>query len=303
MKKLKRILILTLILSGMLVTGVYADEHWYVDATVNGMAGRYSDSGLRDNFYSGSVWLNVDYIDIYSFAVAYNNLNVSFKDAGSGEFDITQDAFAGRFQYHFYNDSLAGKITAQLVVHDISNNAPVTLANDVTIIAPKLAYMHYDKDLYLDLEYVKSDYSNNVDFSIEQFASAIGFGFNKNSDWLQFKGYLIKSSNKDQSQGKGALTSAGIKWTHWSGPGAVFGMTNFFVDVLAGERIFAVDNESFTVYNLEDVQQGSVLLGLGWRMGEDFDVTAIAGVEKYKNKIIDNTYNREYLYISLTKHW
>ena len=303
MKGSKRILLPVLIISGMLVTGVYADERWYIDATINGMAGNYSDSGLRDNFYSGSVWLNVDYIDIYSFAIAYNNLNVNFKDAGSGEFDITQNAFAGRFQYHFYNDSLAGKITAQLVVHDISNNAPVTLANDVTVIAPKLAYMHYDKDLYLDLEYVRSDYSNNVDFSIEQIASAIGFGFNKNSDWLQFKGYLIRSSNKDQSQGEDALTSAGIKWTHWLDPGAVFGMTNFFVDVLAGERIFAVDNESFTVYNLEDVQQGSAVLGLGWSPGENFDVTAIAGIEQYKNKIIDNTYNREYLYISLTKHW
>jgi hypothetical protein len=303
MKSLKRILLSALILSGMLVTCAYAGERWYVDAKVNGMAGRYSGSELRDNFYSGSAWINVDYIDIYSFAIAYNKLNINFKDAGSGEFAISQDAFAGRFQYHFYNDSLAGKITAQLVVHDISNNAPVALANDVTVIAPKLAYMHYDKDLYLDLEYVKSDYSNNVDFSIEQIASAIGFGFNKNSDWLQLKGYLIRSSNKDQSQGEDALTSAGVKWTHWLDPDAVFGMTNFFVDVLAGERIFAVDNESFSVYNLEDVQQGSAILGLGWSPDEDFDVSAIAGVEKYKNKIIDNTYNREYLYISLTKHW
>lgn len=244
---------------------------WYVDATINGLAGRYSDSALRDNFYSGSAWLNVDYIDIYSFAVAYNKLNINSKVADSGEFDITQDAFAGRFQYHFYNDSLAGKITAQLVVHDISNNAPLTLTNDATIIAPKLAYMHYDKDLYLDLEYVRSDYSNNVEFSIEQIASAIGFGFNKNSDWLQLNGYLIKSSNKDQSQGEDVLTSAGIKWTHWFDPGAIFGMTSFFVDVLAGERIFTVDNESFSVYNLEDVQQGSAILGFGWSPDEDFD--------------------------------
>jgi len=303
MKSLKRVLLSALILSAMLVTCAYADERWYVDATINGMAGKYSGAELRDNFYSGSAWLNVDYIDIYSIAVAYNKLNISSKDAGSGGFDISQDAFAGRLQYHFYNDSFAGKITAQLVVHDISNNAPATLANNIVIIAPKLAYMHYDKDLYLDLEYVRSDYSNNVDFSIEQIASAIGFGFNKNSDWLQLKGYLIRSGNKDQSQGEDALTSAGVKWTHWPGPGAILGLTNFYVDVLAGERIFAVDNESFTVYNLEDVQQGSALLGFGWSPDEDFDVTAIAGIEKYKNKIIDNTYNRGYLYIRLTQHW
>ena len=109
--------------------------------------------------------------------------------------------------------------------------------------------------------------------------------------------------NKILTQGEESLTSAEIKWTHWLSPNAIFGLDNFFIDVLAGERIFAVDNESFSVYNLEDVQQGSVLLGLGWRVGEDFDVTAIAGVEKYNNKIIENEYDRQYLYISLTQHW
>jgi len=71
--------------------------------------------------------------------------------------------------------------------------------------------------------------------------------------------------------------------------------------------MFAVDNESFTVYNLEDIQQGSALLSLGWRPGDDFDITVTAGIEKYENKrinnIVNNTYQRQYLYLSLTKHW
>lgn len=303
MKNLKRALFSFLIVIGVLDTAAYADERWYVDATVNGMAGRYSDAELRDNFYSGSAWLNVDYIDIYSFAVAYNNLNISFKDAGSSAFDVNQQAFAGRFQYYFYNDTLGGKITAQLVAHDISNDARPTQAGDVTIISPKLVYTNYAKDLSMDLEYVWSSYSDNGDLIIQQFAPSIGFGFNKNFDWLQFKAYLIKSDNKLLSQGEDSLASVDIKWTHWFSPGAILGMDNFFIDVLAGERVFAVENASFTVYNLEAVQQGSVQLGFGWRIGESFDVTAIAGVEQYKNKVIDNAYDREYLYISMTKHW
>lgn len=299
-----RFLLSVLITTSILITNVYAGEHWYVDATVDAKAGRYSDSILRDNFYSASVWLNIDYLDKYSFAFAYNNLTINFKDAGSGEFDITQDAFAGRFQYYFYNDTLGGKITTQLVAHSITNNARAAVAADeVIIIAPKLAYMSYEKDLAIDIEYAWSDYSNNSSLIIEQLTPSIGFGFNQNNDWIQLKAYLITSSDKNLSQNEDSLTSASIKWQHWFNPGPVFGAHNFFIDVLAGERIFAVDNESFSVYNLEGVQQGSVLLGLGWRPGEDFDVTVIAGVEKYKNKIIDHTYNREYLYISLTKHW
>ena len=121
----------------MFVTSIYADERWYVSATVNGMAGQYSDSILRDNFYSGSAWLNVDYLDYYSIALAYTNLKINFNDADAGEFYITQDAFAGRFQYYFYNDTLGGKITTQLVGHSLSNNAKSTVIDSAIIIAPK----------------------------------------------------------------------------------------------------------------------------------------------------------------------
>lgn len=303
MKSLKRILLSALFFSSIFATSVYADERWYVSATANGMAGNYSDSELRDRFYSASAWLNVDYLDYYSVALAYNNLRINFKGADAGEFDtgrfdITQDAFAGRFQYYFYNDTLAGKITTQLVAHSITNDARAAVAADaIIIIAPKLAYMSYEKDLAMGLEYAWSDYSNNRSFIIQQLTPSIGFGFNQNNDWIQIKAYLITSSDKKLSQNEDSLASASIKWQHWFNPGPVFAAHNLFIDVLAGERIFAVDNESFSVYNLEDVQQGSVLLGLGWRPGEDFDITAIAGVEKY------NTYNREYLYISLSKHW
>jgi len=303
MKNLKSILLSALVLSGMLVTSVNADERWYIDATLNGMAGSYSDSSLKDNFYSGSAWLNVDYIDIYSFAIAYNHLNINAKDAVPGAFGVTQDTVAGRLQYYFYNDTFGGKITAQLVAYEISNDLLPAQAGGAQIISPKLVYTNYAKDLSLDFEYVWSDYSDNSDLIVEQFASSIGFGFNKNSDWVELKAYLIQSDNKILTQGEESLSAAAIKWKHWFSPSTFLGLDNLSIDVLAGERIFAVDNETFTVYNLEDVQQGSVLLGLGWRVGEDFDVTAIAGLEKYKNKIIENEYDRKYLYISLTRHW
>lgn len=306
MESLFRFLLSVLITTSILITNVYAGDRWYVDATADGKAGRYSDSVLREDFYSASAWLNIDYLDEYSFSFAYNNLKINYKDAGSGAFNIVQEAFTGRFQYYFYNDALAGKITTQLVAYRLINDSPAAMAGSATIISPKLAYMHYDKDLSVDIEYVWSDYaSSNLgsNLIIQQFAPSIGFGFNQNSDWLELKAYLITSNDKSQSQGEGSLTSARVKWKHWLDPEAIFGVNSFFIDALAGQRIFAVDNETYTVFNLEDIQQESVLLGFGWRPGEDFDISAVAGIEKYKNKIIDNTYNREYFYISLTKHW
>jgi len=303
MKKLKKILLPVLTLVGAVATNVNASDDWYVSATVSAMPGQYSGSVERDNLFSGSLILNADYLDSFSFAVAYNNTKINFKNVGLGAFAINQNSFAGRLQYHFYTDSLGGQITTQLVAHTISNNDATKLTDEVTVVAPKIAYMNYAKDLYMDVEYVQSDYPNNGNLKMQQFTPSIGFGFNQNSDWLRLKAYLIKSSDKTLSQGEESLTSFDVKWSHWLAPDAVLGLNSFFVDVLAGKRIFAVDNDAFTVYNLADVQQGSVLLGFGWQPAEDFDVTLIAGVEKYENKIINNTYNQQYLYVSLTKSW
>ena len=303
MKKLNNIISPVWLLAGVLTTDAYAGENWYVTATASAMPGLYSGSVERDSLFSGSLILNADYLDSFSFALAYNNMTITFKDAGAGTFEIAQDAFAGRLQYHFFTDMLGGKITAQVVGHTISNNDLTGLTDEVSVIAPKLAYMNYDQDLYLDIEYTESYYPNNGDLTMTQIAPSIGFGFNQNADWLRIRAYLITSSDKNLSQGEESLSSVSIKWLHWMAPGAALSPDSFFIDVLAGKRIYAVDNDAFTVYNLADVQQGSVLLGLGWQPTENFDVTLIAGVENYENKLIENVYNQQYLYLSLSKSW
>lgn len=303
MKNFKRSLLPALALSSVMATNVNAGEDWYVSTTLSAMPGMYTGSVERDSLFSGSLILNADYLDSFSFAMAYNNTTIAFKDTGAGTFEIAQDAFAGRLQYHFFTDMLGGKVTAQVVGHIISNDDPTGLTDEVTVIAPKLAYINYDQDLYLDVEYTESYYPNNGDLTMTQITPSIGFGFNQNADWLRIKAYLITSSDKNLSQGEESLNSVDIKWTHWLAPGATLGLDSFFIDVLAGKRIFAVDNDAFTVYNLADVQQGSVLLGLGWKPGESVDITAIAGVENYENKLIGNVYNQQYLYVSLTKSW
>ncbi len=298
--------ILIQVLACISINNVFADENWYVSATVNGMAGNYSDSDFRDNLLSAGAWLNIDYIDIYSFAIAYNHLSVGYFDTSTGDFSINQESIAGRFRYNFYNDTLAGKITAQLVLHGVANDSPSIVSDDILIVAPKVIYTSYSKKLSLDFEYVNSSYSNssnNSEFSIQQFSPSVKFGFNNNSDWIQVKAFWIESSDSNFTFGEESLKSVKVKWLHEFYSPVLFGINEFFIDALTGDRVFAVDNETFSVFNLEGVQQDSVSLGLGWRFGETVDVTAVAGIENYENKLIDDTYSREYLYVYLTKHW
>ena len=302
MRSLKTRIIPLLFLS--LVKGnAVAGEHWYMSATLNGMAGSYSGSEERDNLYSGSFWLNADYLDTFSMAFAYTGFNINFKDTGNGPFSLKQDGYAGRLQIHSFSDSLRGRMTYQLVMHGISNNDPTGATDNVTVIAPKIAYTNYSKTLYLDLEYAWSDYANNNGLTMQQLTPTFGFGFNDGFDFIRLRGYFISSSDSQLTQGKDAYSAASVRWTHWFGPGGFIGMDNFFVDVLGGQRIYAVDNDVFSVYNLADVQQSSALLGLSWRPSEDIDITAVGGVENYENRLISNTYSQPYIYLSLTAHW
>lgn len=264
--------------------------------------------------FSGGLWLNADYIDKYSFALAYNTYRVNIKNnsaRGISVNDVTQDSIAGRYQYHSYSDSLSGRLTTQIVAYAITNNVTVSTDDSLTgkavIISPKLVYRNYKNSLHMDLEYVWSDYSDNNDLTIHQLTPTIGFGFNENrvgnKDWIFLKAYFTESSDRLLSLGEDSLLAFKLRWTHDFDHGAITGLRRFSIDALGGKRVYAVDNETFTVYNLEAVQNGSLLLAMGWSPGEDFDIDFSAGIERYENKLVDNTYDRQYLYISLTKHW
>lgn len=285
----------------------YADrsakvKKWYMDTGLSAKGGSYKASQLRDNLYAGSLWLNAEYLDTFAMAVAYTGTTVNLRELGGGQFSLKQNAVAARLQYHQFSDSLRGKISYQLVTHVLDNNEPVSARDSVTVLAPKIAYSNYAKTLTLGLEYTWSRYGDG-ELIMQQLMPAFGFGFNKRADFIRLRAYLIRSSNSRLSQGEDSLSAAALRWTHRFGPGGFIGIDSFFLDVLGGRRIFAVDNDTLTVYNLADVQQGSASLGLGWRPGENVDINVVGGLEKYQNRLISNDYDQPYIHVSLTMHW
>jgi hypothetical protein len=151
----------------------------------------------------------------------------------------------------------------------------------------------------------KSDYPNNSNLTVKQFAPTFGFAFNDSTDWLNIKAYLIKSSDKDLSQGEDSFSSVDVKWTHWLGSNAILGIDNFSIGVLGGKRIFAVDNDALAVYNLADIQKGAASFGVTWKIRDEYEITTILGLSKFENLTsnVVNAYTQQYLYLSLKKNW
>ena len=302
--KVLKIVSLTLITATcVLPWAAQAANEWYMSATASIAPGSYSGSVERNALLSAGVVLNADYLEDVSIAFSFNNATIDFVPAGGADPDINQNAIAGRVQYHAYSDWFNGKVTSQLTVHTISNDDATGATDGVTVIAPKIAYMNYRNDLYMSLEWVNSDYSKNGNLAVSQITPSIGFSFNNTADWLTIRMDFISSNDSTLTQGDDSYASATATWIHWLQPNAVLGINNVSLGLLVGERIFAVDNDAFAVYNLADVQTGALTLSAGWQFGSEYTLVSMLGIGNYENKTINNSYKQQYLYFGLTRYW
>jgi hypothetical protein len=155
--------------------------------------------------------------------------------------------------------------------------------------------------LQADLGYALSSYHGNL--ALHQFTPTVGFGFNEQYDWVQLRGYIIHSSNSQRTEGKTNTYSLEGKWFHYFKPGALLGLDRVQATVLAGKRIFAVDGDAGAVYNLADMQKGSLSLGANWKLGGGWAILAIGGYERYEDGDIDDDYDNRFVYLDLSKSW
>ncbi len=302
--KATRTLSMPLILAVSMTTGatVQAGEAWYTSVSASILPATYSDSDQRNSLLSTSLQLNTDYLDTINISLFYNRTSIDFKKIAAVDYDIDQTAYAGRFQYQIFSDPLGGSIATGLTLHRLTNNDATRLSDDVSVVAPRISYLNYKKTLALGLEYTQSDYPNNGGLKITQWVPSFGFSLNEGADWLSFRPFLIRSSDKSRSQNESSLSSITMQWMHWTVPASFLSIKKVYADIMIGKRVYAVDNNSFSVYNLSDLQLGSASIGTGWKMN-GIDINAILGTEKYENKAIDNRYSQEFLYLSATKQW
>ena len=75
------------------------------------------------------------------------------------------------------------------------------------------------------------------------------------------------------------------------------------LNVLVGERIYAVDSDTYSLYNIADLQKGSLAVNAEWRFGQRSSLLAEAGYENYEDIVLDNRYNSTYIYLQWLLKW
>ncbi|MBF0193720.1 MAG: hypothetical protein HQL71_04140 [Magnetococcales bacterium] len=286
----------------------YADNHkswqepeqgdWFMSSSITGAYGSYSGSSLRDKFYSAGITFGGEYLEQHGFSVGYTNSTVKFN---SGVETIKQNEYFLSGHRNFNSDGVPGTIDIRLNGHYISNNDSTGDSDKVAVVAPLVSYLSYKKSLYADLGYAHSSYQN--DLSVSQFSPTIGLGFSNSANWIQLRGYFISLSNAARAQGKSSTAAAQLKFTHWFSPDNALNLNTLGLTGMLGERIYAVDFDSQAVYNLADVQKGSVAVYLNWKFPGSTYLLFHAGYDRYENLTINEKYSSSAAVLSLSKEW
>ena len=191
-----------------------------------------------------------------------------------------------------------------------ANPSPVTVTSftdSLTIVNPVLSFMNYSKSLYLDIAYAASDYdTSNVtagNLEVSQWSLAIGFSMNEQYDWLQLRLFDTDLSSDARTPGIDHTLSASLGWTHWLKSKRFFNMHSFTASLLAGERLYAVDHDVRKIYNLTDMQTGSLIVGANWKINNDINLHVYSGYERFEDVSNNDNYRSIFIYTGISKQW
>jgi len=280
-----------------------APNEWSVKVTPQFTYGSYNNSPTRDSITSFGIFGEAQYLDRFGFTIGGASTDLKMK---LGVPTIKQNNSFLSGKYNFTPDSLPGRLTLRADIHRATNNDATNETNGVTVIAPQVAFLSYDKSQYFDLGYARSKYGDsnigNGSLTVTQWTPTVGVGFNKGADWLQLRAYAISVSNAARAQNKSGTDAVEAKWTHYYAfPG---GLTPEKIQLsgLFGERIYAVDGDSASLYNLTDMQQGGVSVGGQWKLAEDSHLLLQSGYDRYINGT-NTTYSAAYVYVGISGQW
>ncbi|MDQ6961960.1 MAG: hypothetical protein Q9M28_05455 [Mariprofundaceae bacterium] len=281
-----------------LFQGTAYAQNWYVKTDAQTIYGKYSKSAQRNDMVGAGLFVSADYLDHGGFTLGYNYTQVNLKAPLQS---ITQNDFTGNIRLNFHPDALPGVLTMRLDLHTINNDDASGLTDAVKAYGSQVSFLNYAKSLYVDVGYNYSKYQFN--FNVNQITPTLGMGFNDASEWVQLRAYIIKLSDKKRAQGKSSTNALEVKWTHWFAVDNFLAADNLRASAMLGERIYAVDSDSASVYNLTDLQTGAYSLGLEWKLGDHTTFMMMGGLEKYENKTIQDKYESRFAYMNLGYQW
>lgn len=278
---------------------------WTLKATPQASIGTYSGAPTRDRVSGYGVFVDGQYLERGGITLGATHSDLKYK---LGLPTLRQDSAFISGRLSLTPDALPGRLTFRLDLHQANNTDTSKETDGVRVAAPQISFMNFDNTFYIDLGYAGSRYGNsaigNGSLRVRQWTPTLGFAFNGGADWLQLRAYDVRVDNSRRALDTSRTNALEAKWTRYFTPQGML-PEQIEAGALLGKRIYGVDGDAASVYNLADVQRGGAFAGARWTVGPLARLLLSAGYDRYEtsNGASRSNYTARYLYGGVSFHW
>jgi hypothetical protein len=260
-----------------------AQEAWKFNSSLTAMTGNYKDSLTMGSQHGTGLRVTGEYNQKWGVTGGLQSTRINMEPI-TRTAKQDQDNWLLSGYLHTPSTGLPGRWTLQLDGHQIHNDDPTGQSDGVRVIAPQITWLSYSQPLKLDLGYASSSYRNTS--TVHQVSYGLGFGFNQNQDWVQMRGHLINKLNPSYSLGQISTRGADVKLTHFL-QSQITGVPNSLtLGLERGKKVYNVDMQTQTVYNLPMVNEGGESIAATWALSNQTNLSLQANSSRYYSELV-----------------
>lgn len=221
---------------------------------------------------------------------------------------LRQNAFYLSANARFTPEDLPGNLTLRGDIHRVNNSDSTNETNQVIAFAPQLSYLNREKTGYIDLGYTHTRYGKsnvgNPPLNVRQLTPTAGFSLNQDEDWMQFRIYDIRFASSVRTRNLSGTDAIEAKWIHYPKPGG-WKPEQVQASALLGKRLYAVDGDAAVVFNIPDLQKGSLSAMAQWRVTPSLLWLLSGGYSRYETLTggTSTVYSATSIYTGMNSQW
>lgn len=255
-----------------------AEEDWKINTAVTAMTGNYTDSLTMNSQHGTGLRLTGVFKEQWGITAGLQSTRISMTPITQTSTQ-NQDNWLISGHIHAPSSTWPGRWTFQLDAHRIHNDAKLGDSDGVRVIAPQVSWLSSSSPFKLDLSYARSTYKDSA--NTNQISTAVGWGFNRNQNWLQARTSIISNLDPMRSLGQSATHGSDFKLTQFLRAEAPWVPSSITLGLERGKKYHAVDMVTQTVYNLPMRNEGGENIAASWRISARSELNIQAAKNRY----------------------
>ncbi len=259
------------------------------------LQGQYAQNTSKETTTTVGLDWQVGYLDRYEVTFIGNRTSTHFYDETILlDKSLDQTSIQIDIAKHYFSDFFKGRLTPNVWLMNANGTLSDPVLGDVIAYGGGLNYLSYTQKYAGDFHFARSDYEQDIQAT--QIDAALGFSLAAN--WLQMRYYQISETYQDQS-----YQAIDFLFKHFFGDNAWLDIDSIFVGSVIGDRLYAYDTDSHSLWNVNEKQTMYNRIGVEWHLSNRWDLLMLYGQSEHQNLSTDLAYKLNFAYLNISKAW